>query len=159
LTEFGALRKNNSESVLDFTQRFNKLYNKIPAEVKPSQPIAKVTFAGAFELDFALLLRERRYSTLAGMQDDAIEMESNMMTSGKLKSKVEIGTKEPKHFREQAGPSGSGKSSEEKMDEMDKIIKYLSKKNLQWNYIKPNLIYSLENSSGETPTPRHNIDK
>jgi hypothetical protein len=44
LTEFGALRKKNSESVLEFTQRFNKLYNKIPVEVKPSQPAAKVTF-------------------------------------------------------------------------------------------------------------------
>jgi hypothetical protein len=42
LTEFGALRKKNSESVLEFTQRFNKLYNKIPVEVKPSQPAAKV---------------------------------------------------------------------------------------------------------------------
>jgi hypothetical protein len=44
LTKFRALRKKNFESVLEFTQRFNKLYNKIPIEVKPSQPIAKVTF-------------------------------------------------------------------------------------------------------------------
>jgi hypothetical protein len=64
LTEFGSLRKKNSETVMEFIQRFNKLYNKIPAEVKPSQPAAKVTFAGAFELDFALLLRERRGATL-----------------------------------------------------------------------------------------------
>jgi hypothetical protein len=89
LTEFGALRKKNSESVLEFTQRFNKLYHKIPAEFKPSQPAAKVTFVGAFEPDFALLLRERRPATLTGMQYDAIEIESNMMASGKLKAKVE----------------------------------------------------------------------
>jgi hypothetical protein len=44
---------------MEFIQRFNKLYNKIPAEVKPSQPTAKVTFAEAFEPDFALLLREK----------------------------------------------------------------------------------------------------
>jgi hypothetical protein len=74
LIEFEALRKKNYESVLEFTQRFNKLYNKIPAEVKPCQPTAKVTFARAFEPDFALLLRERRYMTLSGMQDDAIEI-------------------------------------------------------------------------------------
>jgi hypothetical protein len=30
------------------------------AEVKPSQPAAKVTFAGSFEPNFSLLLRERR---------------------------------------------------------------------------------------------------
>jgi hypothetical protein len=128
LTEFGALRKKNSESVLEFIQRFNKLYHKIPAEVKPSQPAAKVTFAGAFEPDFALLLRERRSVDLTRMQDDAIEIESNMMASGKLKVKVETGNKDTKRFREQAGTSRSGKSAEDKMDDMAKIIKELSNK-------------------------------
>jgi hypothetical protein len=159
LTEFGALRKRNSESVLEFTQRFNKLYHKIPAEVKPSQPAAKVTFAGAFEPDFALLLRERRSATLAGMQDDAIEIESNMMASGKLKSKVETGTKEPKRFREQAGPSGSGKSAEEKMDEMAKIIKDLSNKisRMELDQAKPDPF--ARNQFRRNPNPRHNKDK
>ena len=58
------------------------------------------------------------------MKYDAIEIESNMMAYGKLKSKVETGTKEPKHFREYVGPSGSRRSSEEKMDDMANIIKY-----------------------------------
>jgi hypothetical protein len=48
------------------------------------------------------------------MQDDAIEIKSNMMASGKLKAKFETGTKEPKRFREQVGPSRSGKSAEAK---------------------------------------------
>jgi hypothetical protein len=61
LIEFRALRKNNYESVLEFTQIFNNLYHKIPAEVKPSQPASMVTFAGDFEPDFSLLLRERRW--------------------------------------------------------------------------------------------------
>jgi hypothetical protein len=128
LTEFGALRKKNSESVLEFTQRFNKLYNKIPTEVKPSQPAAKVTFAGAFDPDFALLLRERRSVDLTKMQDDALEIESNMMASGKLKTKFETGNKEIRRYREQGGPSGSGRSSEDKMDDMARIIKELSNK-------------------------------
>jgi hypothetical protein len=55
LAEFGYLRKKNLETVMEFIQRFNKLYNKIPAKVKPSQPVAKVTFTGAFEPNFALL--------------------------------------------------------------------------------------------------------
>jgi hypothetical protein len=133
LTKFGALRKNNSESVPEFPHRFNKLYNKIPIEVKPSQPAAKVTFAGDFELEFSLLLGERRSTTLSGMQDDAIEIESTMMASRKLKTKVETGTKEPKHFKEQVGPPRVGKSAKEKMDEMAKIIKYLSNKISEWN--------------------------
>jgi hypothetical protein len=67
LTEFGSLNKNNSEMVMEFIQRFNKLYNKILIEVKQSQPAAKVNFTGAFEPDFSLLLRERRGSDLTRM--------------------------------------------------------------------------------------------
>jgi hypothetical protein len=115
LTEFGALRKKTFESVLEFIQRFNKLYHKISAEVKPSQPATKVNFVGAFDFDSVLILREKRSTTLAGMQYDAIEIESNMMASGKLENKVEMGTREPRHFKEHARPSGSRKiSSEEK---------------------------------------------
>ena len=113
---------------MELILRFNKLYNKIPAEVKPSQPAAKVTFARAFELDFALLLRERRGATLNRMQDDAVEIESNMMASGKLKARLEAGNQEPKHFREQAGPSGSNRSSDDRVDDMARVIKELSNK-------------------------------
>jgi hypothetical protein len=126
--QFGALRKKNSDSILKFTQRFNKLYNKIPTEVKPSQPAMKVTFTRSFEIDFSLLLRERRSIDLTKMQDDALEIESNMMPSGKMKTKFETGNKEIRRYREQGGPSGSGRSSEDKMDDMDRIIKEFSNK-------------------------------
>jgi hypothetical protein len=62
------------------------------------------------------------------MQDDAVEIESNMMASGKLKMKIETRNRENRRFREQAGPSGSGKSSYDKMDDMARIIKELSNK-------------------------------
>jgi ribonuclease HI len=117
-----------TQSVLEFTQRFNKLYNKIPVEVKPSQPATKVTFVGAFDPDFALLLRERRSTDLTKMQDDALEIESNMMASGKLKAKTETGNKENRKFKEQGGPSGSGKSSGDRIDEMARVIRELSNK-------------------------------
>jgi hypothetical protein len=128
LTEFRYLIKKNSETVLKFTHRFNKLYNKIPTEVKPSQPAAKVTLVRAFEHEFALLLRERRFADLTRMHDDAIEIKSNMMASRKLKAKAKMGNKETRRFREQARPSRSGRFAEEKMDDMEKIIKELSNK-------------------------------
>jgi hypothetical protein len=128
LTEFGSLKKKNSKTVMEFIQIFNKLYNKIPAEVKPSQPTAKITFVGAFEPNFSLLLRERRGATLTRMQDDAVEIESNMMAYGKLKAKVETENQETRHFKEQARPSGSNRSTNNKMDDMARIIKELSNK-------------------------------
>jgi hypothetical protein len=61
------------------------------------------------------------------MQNYSIEIESNMNASRKLKTKFEMGTREPMRFKEQAGPSQSGKIySKEKMDEMETIIKNLS---------------------------------
>jgi hypothetical protein len=62
------------------------------------------------------------------MQDDAVEIEFNMMAFGKLKTKVEMGNRETKHFREQAGPSGSNRYTYDKMDDMARIIKELSNK-------------------------------
>jgi hypothetical protein len=62
------------------------------------------------------------------MQDDALEIESNMMASGKLKAKMEVGNKETRRYREQGGSSGSGRSSGDKMDDMERIIKELSNK-------------------------------
>jgi hypothetical protein len=128
LTEFRALRKKTLESFLEFIQTFNKFYHKILAEVKPCQLAAKVTFVGAFDSDFSLLLIERRSTTLVGMQDDSIEIESNMMASRKLKTKVEMGTREPDYFKEHAGPFGSRKYEKEKMDDMENFIKDLSNK-------------------------------
>jgi len=81
-----------------------------------------VTFAGPFDLDFALLLRERRSIDLTKMQDDALEIESNMMASGKLKAKTETGNKENKKFKEQGGSSRSGKSSGDRIEEMARVI-------------------------------------
>jgi hypothetical protein len=80
-----------------------------------------VTFVGAFEPDFSLLLRERRGAYLTRMQDDVVEIESNMMASGKLKTKIEMGNRETRHLS----------SSDDKMDDMARIIKELSNKILR----------------------------
>ena len=35
MIDFGSLKKTEGESVSDFSKRFNKMYNKIPAEINP----------------------------------------------------------------------------------------------------------------------------
>jgi hypothetical protein len=87
ITEFGALKRKQGESISDFTKRFNKMYSKIPDEIKPSETSAKITFANAFDVEFSLLLRERRSATLSLMQEAAIEVESNILAADKLKSR------------------------------------------------------------------------
>ena len=73
----------------DFNKRFNYMYRKIPAKVKPTTTFAKLTYASAFDSDFFLLFRERQCATLADMQDVALEVESNIMATEKLKGNAD----------------------------------------------------------------------
>jgi hypothetical protein len=77
-----------------------------------------------------------------------------MMASGKLKTKVEMGTREPRRFKEHAGSSGSGKSAEEKMDEMVKIIKDLSNKISKMKLDQANPDPYVRNQFRRNPNPQ-----
>ena len=41
ITEFGALRRKKDETIADFSKIFNKMYDRIPAEIKPSKTSEK----------------------------------------------------------------------------------------------------------------------
>ena len=75
ITKFGSLRRKKDEIVADFSKRFNKMYSRIPAEIKPTETSAKLTYANSFDHEFSLLLRERRPISLLNMQDVALEVE------------------------------------------------------------------------------------
>ena len=87
ITEFGALKMKQGESLSYSTKRLNKMYSKIPEEIKPTETSAKNTFDNSFDAEFSLLLRERRYVTLILMQEAAIEVKSNILATKRLKSK------------------------------------------------------------------------
>ena len=94
----------------DFVKRFNKLYNSLPVEMKPPPIGARVVFAGAFVSDFSFTLRERRSSTLEQIQIDALEIEANMTSAGKVQDK---------------GKSKEEDSSQDqRIDDMTKVIKF-----------------------------------
>jgi hypothetical protein len=125
IVEFGNLRREYGESVSDFIKRFNRMFCKIPAEIKPSDASAKITFSVAFDPDFCLILRERRSATLALMQYAALEVESNITTSQKLKGKV-------KRNKSVVEPSSSSNSKMEKMAKMlDNLTSKMSKLKIQ----------------------------
>ena len=75
IAKFGALKRKNGETLADFTKRFNKVYQKIPLEVKPPETTTMITFANAFDSKFALWLRDAKPQTLSTMQEAAIEVE------------------------------------------------------------------------------------
>ena len=65
------------------------MFNKIPVEIKPSDTSAKITYDNSFDSEFYLLLRERRLTSLSLMQDAALEVESNIVASQKVKGKMD----------------------------------------------------------------------
>jgi hypothetical protein len=125
MSEFGNLKRGDEESVSDFIKRFNKMFGKIPAEIKPSDASAKITFSATFDADFCLILRERWSSTLALMQDAALEVESNISASQKLKGRAE-------KKKAVVEPSSSSNSKMEKMAKMlESLTSEMSKLKIQ----------------------------
>jgi hypothetical protein len=137
ITEFGALKRKNGESISDFTKRFNKMYGRIPDEIKPTEASAKITYANAFDAEFSLLLRERRSTTLLSMQEATIEVESNILASDRLKTRSD---KEKKKQREDAPTSSNPATSDPKLEEMTKTLKDLTSEiaKLKWESKQPN---------------------
>ena len=52
--------------------RFMRIYDAIPANVKPPLGAAKLHYVDAFSSEFTLLLGERRFVSLTDMMDDSI---------------------------------------------------------------------------------------
>ena len=121
ITEFGSLKRKEGESLIDFTKCFNKVYQKIPAEVKPPKTTAMITFANAFDAKFSLWLRVAKPHTLPSMQEVSIEVESNILAANKLKAEENKGVKEKKKQKDEKQASTS-------MDGMSILMKHLASK-------------------------------
>jgi hypothetical protein len=128
MTEFGSLKRKEGDYVSDFSKRFNKMYNKIPNEINPSEASAKITYASTFDPDFCLLLRERRATTLAHMQDASMEVESNILVVYQLRNKANRDISRKIH---EASPSNSSLLSLQ-IDEVNKVLKSLSARMERW---------------------------
>jgi len=121
ITKFGSLKRKGGEFVSDFSKRFKKMYNKIPVEIKPTKASAKITYDNSFDLDLCLLLREKRATSLAHMQDAALEVDSNILAVDRLRNKADRG-----RGRSEASTSSSSAPPPPQMDEVSKLLKSLS---------------------------------
>ena len=141
IIEFGALRRKKNETIADFLKRFNKMYGRIPAKIKPSETSTKLTYANAFDHEFSLLLRERRHVSLLRMQDAALEVDYNILNSNRLKKEIAQQMYDRKGKKEEAPRVSTSQSSEGKIDEMAKLVKILTAKlnklELERNFGKP----------------------
>ena len=121
LSQYNGLKKGGFESVHEFSSRFMRVYNSILEDIKPSATAAKLHYAGAFDNDFAFSLRERKSVSLATMFTDALEVEANMMASGKMKQR-DI---DRRKTREENMPSTSSSATDIKFEMMLKTMEKL----------------------------------
>jgi hypothetical protein len=98
------------------------MYNNIPTKINPIETSANITYTNSFDPEFCLLLRERRATSLAHMQDASLEVESNILTVDKLRSKYD---RDRRKYRVEASTSNSS-SSHPQVDELTKLVKSLS---------------------------------
>jgi len=89
------MKKPSKETVQELSAHFMKVYNSIPAEFHPPLEVAQLRYVNSFNNDFAMLLRERRSENLDAIMSNAIEVEVNMMVSGKIRQRFNRGDKKP----------------------------------------------------------------
>jgi hypothetical protein len=103
------------------------MYKNISTEIKPTETSTKITYASAFDLEFYLLLRERRYATLAHMKDVSMEVGSNILAADKLRGRSDIDRR--KHKIEASTSNALG--IDPKVDELTKLDKLLCEDTLE----------------------------
>ena len=110
-----------------------RVYNSIPDDIKPSAAAAKLNYAKAFDNDFAFSLRERKSASLTAMFIDALEVEENMMASGKMKQR-DI---DRRKIREENMPSTSSFATDIKFEmilkTMEKLMDIFTMDNRSFN--------------------------
>jgi hypothetical protein len=117
-----------------------KCITRFHDEIKPTEASSKITFANSFDVEFSLLLRERRSTTLFSMQEEAIEVESNILASEKLKNKSD---RDKKKQREEFPSSSNPAESDPKLEEMTRTLKSLTSEiaKMKWETKQPNRPY------------------
>ena len=84
LNEFKRLKRKPNETLEEYSEWFNNIYNVIPTDIKPSHSLALIDFPYAFDVDMEYQLRERDPATLEEIQANAIKVEDNIVITKKM---------------------------------------------------------------------------
>jgi len=113
LNEYKGLKIKRNETVEEYCEWFNIVYNAIPTDIKSTLGLALVDFPYGFDVDMGYQLREKDLTTLEEMQANAIKVEANILTKkGKIKFECRVTIKEePSTF-----------SSDHKIDSLVRVV-------------------------------------
>jgi len=81
LVDFYALKREQNETLFAFNRRFHNIYHGMPLQIKPIEIVAMIYYVMGLHSKLALLLLERKYSSLSILFEDALEVEENICAS------------------------------------------------------------------------------
>ena len=143
-----------------------RVYNSIPKDIKPSTVAAKLHYVGSFDNEFAFSLRERKSTTLAAMFTDDLEVETNMMASGKMKHR-DIDRRKKEENMPSTSSSATDIKFEMMLKTMEKLMDILTMENRSFNreqadpqirnlnFRRPNPLIPRQNRQRDMRNPRN----
>ena len=90
------------------------IYNSIPANIKPLVGSSRLHYADDFESEFSLLLREIKSTNIPTMLKYSLEVEANLMASGKMKQRMEVDRR--KNIEENQSSTSASSSNDAKFE-------------------------------------------
>jgi hypothetical protein len=88
LADFYALKREENEAFPVFNRRFYNIYHDMPLEIRPTETVAMVYYVMSQHSELALLLLERKSSSLRSLFEDAQEVEENIRASRRIRERV-----------------------------------------------------------------------
>jgi hypothetical protein len=84
LVDFYALKREENEALHVFNRRFYNIYHDMPLEIRPTETTAMIYYVMGLHSELALLLLERKSSSLRCLFEDALEIEENIRASRRI---------------------------------------------------------------------------
>jgi hypothetical protein len=90
LVDFYVLKREQNETLLVFNRRFYNIYHGMPLEIRPTETTSMIQYVMGLHSKLALLLLERKSSSLSIMFEDALEVEENICASRRIPEQVDV---------------------------------------------------------------------
>ena len=79
------MKRKESNFFQELLDRFMKVYNSIPAQLKPPIGLAQLQYTEYFDGEFSLWLSERRSTSFVSMMKKTIEVDMKLVVARKKK--------------------------------------------------------------------------
>ena len=78
-TQFNQIKKKENETVKEFITRFDRIYNQIPTDFRPTTSSVRLLYVNSFAGQFRFILKDKKTTSLAEVKEFSIDIEENMI--------------------------------------------------------------------------------